>query len=259
MLYLYGIIDQPCSRLPLPSGLGEAAPDIFEYTGLGAVASPLNGGAPEGDGANVRRHMEVLDALMLTQRTVLPVRFGSVFSEREDLNAFISGSRETLLADLKRLRGHVEVGVRASDRRPQVLTQEPEAEEDFPSASEAAALPGARYLAVKKAEADHRANRKRALDVLAAAVVEPFKPLAAASAWRALPASLGRPSVSLALLLLREQLDAFRLALAELRRSEPWLEILCAGPRPPYSFVSGVQASADEGSGALSGALPSAT
>lgn len=241
MLYLYGIIDRPCARPPLPPGFGEVEPDIFEHQGLGAVAGFFNGGAPPADSANVRRHMAVLDALMLTGRTVLPARFGSMVSGREELNAFISGSRETLQADLNRLRGQIELGVRASDCRPQALNRQTEADEEPGPADGAPPGPGARYLAVRQAEAGRRASRKRALGALAASILEPLSPLVTTSAWQAPPSPPGRLILSLALLLRRERLEAFRLALAQLRRSRPWLEILCTGPWPPYSFVSGVE------------------
>ena len=68
--------------------------------------------------------------------------------------------------------------------------------------------------------------------------MEPLTRLATAHTWRALPSTSGPMEVSLALLLHKDQFDAFRLALTEFRGSKPWLEILCTGPWPPYSYVS---------------------
>jgi hypothetical protein len=239
MLYLYGIVDRHCPPPSPPLGLEDAAPGIISYAGLSAVTGPISRDVPEGSVDNIRRHMGVLESLM-ERCTVLPVRFGSVFSAREELDAYIFRSREALIADLKRLRGQIEIGVHILDRRPVVPAGKSEPVWGLCMASEAPPGPGARYLAKKSVEATHRVDRERAMSALGAAVVEPLSRLATAHTWRTLPSPSGMPEVSLALLLHKDQLDAFRLALAEFRGSMPWLEILCTGPWPPYSHVSSV-------------------
>jgi hypothetical protein len=102
--------------------------------------------------------------------------------------------------------------------------------------------PGARLLAARRAETANRAIQKRAVDALAAAVMAPMATLATDCKWRQLPSCSGRPSLVAALLLKQERLFEFRLALAEFRRSHPWLEVTCDGPLPPFSFVNHAQA-----------------
>jgi hypothetical protein len=240
MLYLYGIIDRPKAQLALPRGLEGAAPDILPCTGLGAVAGSISDGAPEDGDDNLRRHLEVIKAVM-AHHPIWPARFGSVFAEREELHDYISESREELLADIERVRGHSEICLRVADRQPLVLTQDFEEESDLSAAPEALS-PGARLLAVRRAEAANRAVQKRAVDSLAASVMAPMALLATDSKWRQVPSCSGRPSIVTALLLRQELLFEFRLALAEFRRSHPWLEITCEGPLPPFSFVNGDRA-----------------
>jgi hypothetical protein len=237
MLYLYGIIDQH-NPPPLPLlGLEDAAPGIIPYAGLSAVTGQISCDVPESNVDNVRRHMGVLESLM-ERCTVLPVRFGSVFSARKELDDYIFRSHETLIADLKRLRGQIEIGVHILDHRPIVPAGKSEPAWGLCMTSEAPLGPGARYLTKKSVEATHRVDQERAMFTLGAAIVEPLSRLATAHTWRTLPSASGMPEVSLALLLRKDQLDAFRLALAEFRGSMPWLEILCTGPWPPYSHMS---------------------
>jgi hypothetical protein len=237
MLYLYAIIDPLEVAPPLPPGLEGAPPEILPFRGVSAAAGTIGNGAPEANVDNLRRHLSVQNTL-LTHGAVLPLRFGALFPGREQLDQYISASRETFIADLDRLRGHVEIGLRVSDPR-----RLPPAQPVEPDAGAAPPLgPGASYLAAKGVQAVRNARQKRAMAALATAVMEPLAPLAAAHIWRVPPCASDPPILSLAILLRKDRLDAFKLALSELRRSQPWLEILCTGPWPPYSLVSGTQA-----------------
>jgi hypothetical protein len=221
----------------LPQGLEGAAPDILPITGLGAVAGSISNAAPEDDRDNLRRHMLVLQALM-SDRAVVPARFGSVFTAREELNDYVSESRDMFLADLDRVRGHIEMSLRVVNKRP--LSPASTGEHEEAGALPASMLaPGAGYLAARRAETASRAKRIHALENLASTVSRPLSSIATSCKWRAAPSLSGAPAISVALLLRRDRLGAFRLKLAELRQSEPWLEFISEGPLPPYSFVNG--------------------
>lgn len=247
MLYLYGIIDRPKARLSLPRGLEGAAPDVLPFTGLGAVAGSISVARPENGGDNLRRHLEVIKAVM-AHHPIWPARFGSVFTEREELNEYISESRESFLADIERVRGHAEICLHVADRQPVVLAQAAEDGVAVGDVSDAVLRPGARLLAVQRAEAANRTAQKRAMDALLAAVMAPMASLATDHNWRPVSNCSGRPGVVVALLLRQDRLFDFRLALAELRRAHPWLEIVSEGPLPPYSFVNGAQSLIARGS-----------
>jgi hypothetical protein len=243
MLYLYAIVDDPGAGLPASRGVGDEPLKALAVGGLlgglGAVVGAIGDGPPAAGAASVRRHLDVLEALM-KRCAVLPVRFGSTYSGEEELEAHILDAQEELAADLARVRGHLEIGVRVADPRAPV----PALERDGGSAAGGGCGgppgPGARYLEARRAVAGRRVRMKWALEALAGNVAGRLAPLASFHKWKAAPLPEGRPGVSLAFLVKQEKFDAFREALAELRRVEPDLEFLCTGPWPPYSFVSGV-------------------
>lgn len=243
MLYLYAIIDPPKVGPSLPPGLEGAPLDILRFEGVSAAASQISGGAPEASVENLRCHLSIQNALM-THGAVLPLRFGALFSGRELLDAYISAFRETFVADLDRLRGHVEIGLRVSAPR-EPASAHPVELDVAALGTEKTLGPGASYLAAKGIQAAHDTRQKRAMAALAATVMEPLAPLAAAHTWRAL--SFDPPVLSVAILLREDSLDAFKRALPDLRRSQPRLAILCTGPWPPYSLVSNVEAFGGEG------------
>jgi hypothetical protein len=247
-LYLYGIIDDPEIRARLPCGLGGEKPEILAIAGLGAIVSAIEGESFDAGAANICRCLTVLEALM-GLCTVLPARFGSVYAGRQELEDYIANSLDILHADMERVRGHIEIGVRITGGGFLVAFEEPPTADD--GVSHAAGFgpttlgPGASYLARKQDEAARRASQKRAIEELAHTVIAPLSPLVSSHTWRVTPSPTGEPGLSLAFLLRPERLNDLRGALEEQRRAEPRLELLCTGPWPPYSFVGDVQAFAE--------------
>lgn len=235
MHYLYGIIDDPSVSLPAAPGLGVRPPEVFDIGGLGAVAGQIGLAAPVADAASVRRHLEVLEALM-ERCAVLPVRFGSTYSGPEQLVAYVSESQEALAADLARVRGHVEIGVRAVGAWAPLPAPKPDNERGVGLDNGPATGPGAGYLAAKLARSEREASWRRQTEALADVVVGRLAPLASSHRWQAAPMT-ERPEISSAFLVRRERFELFREALAALGRAEPDLKLLCTGPWPAYSFV----------------------
>jgi hypothetical protein len=242
MLYLYAITDPVIAgQLTLPPGVAGVTPDILPFDKFSAVAARLPR-APAGDVATARLHLSVLDALTVGGLiTVLPARFGITFSEREELEQALNSRRNVLLADLRRLRGQIELGVSVTDRREQKPQAESKAKaKATPFIKEAAGGPGAHYIARKRAENELHRERERADAKLAAKICAEDSPLAALASetvWRA-QAQSDAPAISAAFLLPRERFDAFLAALDDVRHAEPELDFLCTGPWPPFSFVS---------------------
>jgi hypothetical protein len=233
MLYLYAIIE-PCSApIALPPGFGDIAPDIVPSGQFSLVTGTL-AEAPRREEAAIRRHMDVLEALM-PQCNLLPVRFGTVFATREDLVRSITGMTASILADLKHLRGQLELGLTVTVRGAPPVPAIAPRNADIDASSDAPG-PGLRYIASKRAEHEQRQCEMRENEDLAERTCAPFLPLVSRHVWRALPALAGR-GVSIALLLPAERLEAFRLALADLLLAAPDLKILCTGPWPPFTYV----------------------
>ncbi len=231
MLYLYGIVDQGQPPEFMPSGFENSRASIVPFDGFAAITGSLRSGRPPVTEVHLRLHFRVLEALM-DWHTVLPARFGSIFAGDGELTAYVEQMRDMLARDLQRLRGQIELGVKAA------WPATARASDGAAAFTTAKAGPGARYLAERRAKAVHRLERQREARDLAAQISAPLGLHATQVEWRPIPAASGDVCVSMAFLLPRERLEAFREALAALRVARPGLDILCTGPWPPYSFVS---------------------
>jgi hypothetical protein len=224
MLDVYAITDSPYP--PPRPGPGGAELRAIGEGGLFAVCGEQAGDEPEISEETLWAHEEVVERLM-EEATVLPLRLGSTVDDEEALLALLRERREEFTAALERVRGAVEVGVRALLAAPQ-----PEvAAATAPGGSAAdPAGPGTSYIL-------GRMDRERATAAAAARVHEPLARLARESAD---PASSPRGSTLTASYLVDlEALDAFRARVEELSDELDGGTIVCTGPWPPYSFCSG--------------------
>jgi hypothetical protein len=210
VLYLYGITDAHRSPQPLPAGFGGRAVDLHPLDGMAAVISELAQGRPEASERNLRVHFHVVAAFIASHT-----------------------ARRFYSNDLQRLRGQVEVGIRAI-RRGTATAPFGETEDRVP----ANVGPGARYLAAKRASAAQSLSRQRQVQELAALLIERLVVPPSEVEWHAISNPTGEAGVSAAFLLRRESLPSFEQAVSTLRDLEPDLDVLLTGPWPPYSFVS---------------------
>jgi hypothetical protein len=232
VLYLYGITDAHRSPQPLPAGFGGRAVDLHPLDGMAAVISELAQGRPEASERNLRVHFHVV-AAFIASHTMLPVRFGTAYEDLAKLTAHLEHARRFYSNDLQRLRGQVEVGIRAI-RRGTATAPFGETEDRVP----ANVGPGARYLAAKRASAAQSLSRQRQVQELAALLIERLVVPPSEVEWHAISNPTGEAGVSAAFLLRRESLPSFEQAVSTLRDLEPDLDVLLTGPWPPYSFVS---------------------
>ena len=208
MIELYAITDNPGPPLP------DLAPlELVPIDGLAAVCTPA--GEPEFSAQAFWRHEEIVEALM-TDRDLLPVRYGTRLDDEGAVARVVEERRDELAAALERVRGAVELSVRAmSARTPS--TPVPAAE----------ASSGAEYLRLRRSADTRRERTARALH-------EPLSGLARESVE-------GQPRATelfrAAYLVERDAVEPFAAAVARLQQSNPGLSILCTGPWPPYSFV----------------------
>ncbi|MGD0089823.1 MAG: GvpL/GvpF family gas vesicle protein [Planctomycetota bacterium] len=125
--YLYAIT-APHSRLELSvlpgvadAGGREAAPCWISDGHLAAVASAFEGRRVRPERRNLAAHQGVLRALMDMRIPFLPVAFGVVVPSRQDLLELLAANRETILRDLERLSGKVEMGLKAAWDVPNIF------------------------------------------------------------------------------------------------------------------------------------------
>ena len=103
--YLYAITDRPESPLPVippvdkesGNGLEDATTISLEYRAIAAVISPIGVSEAPATEANLWRHEAVVEALM-TDRTVLPVRFGTILADETAVRSFLAAHYAGLVA-----------------------------------------------------------------------------------------------------------------------------------------------------------------
>jgi Gas vesicle synthesis protein GvpL/GvpF len=220
VIWVYAICERPELPPPRRRGLEQAPLDGVREGELLAVISRHT--HPPGDPAldALWAHERVVERLM-ADRAVLPMRFGSKLADDDALHAVLAARRQEFLAALDRVRGRVEVGVRAM----QPLGAEP------PAARPPApvATTGREYL-----EAKLRNGRRIEREV--ATLHEPLAGLAVEVSRQTPrgPDELLRASY----LIDASVLARFRSTVERLQRTHAGVAILCTGPWPPYSFVT---------------------
>jgi hypothetical protein len=123
-LYLYGLAAGDDAALAAAltgvDGVAGASPTLLDLGGRAIIASPH----PCGEILRTRRrmlaHTRVLEAAMQVA-TVLPMRFGLIASDRADVAAMVADHAAAVDAQLARIAGQVEIGLRVSFPREAAL------------------------------------------------------------------------------------------------------------------------------------------
>jgi hypothetical protein len=153
------------------------------------------------------RHEEIVEELMAT-RNVLPVRFGTLLPDDQAAARAVTDRQAELAASLDRVRGAVELAVRARPREPV---------RDAPRRGET----GHDYLRAKSRRTEHTRQ-----------LHESLAPAARESIVRN-----DAESLRAAYLVDRDAVDRFVSLVRRLQRTHSELDVLCTGPWPPYSFA----------------------
>ncbi|MBC8248956.1 MAG: GvpL/GvpF family gas vesicle protein [Anaerolineales bacterium] len=235
-MYLYAITDRP--DLPVPAEPGLEGTSLFSlaYRDIVAVVSPLATTKVPPTGDNVWRHEAIVEALM-TDRAVLPVRFGTVLADEAAVQATLAAHYTDFVANLERVRGRVELGLRVlweiADSEWQIADSSHQ-----PSAisHQLSAISGRAYLMARlEEERQRRAWRQRA-EALAEEIHAPLARLAGESTRQVLITP--RLLLTAAYLVERDRVATFRQEVEALSATYPALRFLCTGPWPTYNFVS---------------------
>lgn len=217
MLYVYGVSDS--QDAPPVLGLRDAALSVSGEGGLFAVWSEHEDAPFEADESALWEHERVVEAL-LEQGTVLPMRFGSSVPHREALARLLAERRADFELGLERVRGAVEIGVRALIR---------DESSELAPALAGADRPGTAYMLA-------RLNDEKRSAAIAAQIHEPLVALSRECAPRNTSLS---GDVNTAYLVAREDVGPFRATVEKLDDAVEYATIICTGPWPPYSFTPG--------------------
>jgi Gas vesicle synthesis protein GvpL/GvpF len=196
MIELYAITDDPAPPEPPLRAV--------RSDGLTALCAPAE--QRELTPEVLWRHEAVVESLM-GDRDLLPLRFGTLVEDDEAAVRALDERREELKTSLDRVRGAVELAVRAETVA---------AGERMPSGAT-----GAEYLRAKA----HRSEAARLLH-------EPLAFLARESVVKP-----GSELLRAAYLVDREAVDGFVGLVRRLQETHDGLRVLCTGPWPPYSFA----------------------
>jgi hypothetical protein len=170
------------------------------------------------------RHQSVL-ATIAAVNDVLPARFGTVFLNDSSLQADVENRRSVLLADLKRIQGNEEWGVKVFAVRPEIA-EVPKVESGKSYLQAKSALLRARRPIQDDGEIDRFAKE---LEEFSIATAEGGK------------ISGGRRDLRYQVSLLLKRADRKKLQSILQRFENDWKDtrhIECSGPWPPYSFVT---------------------
>lgn len=247
MIYVYAVVDRPERSLPQLAGLEGAALRLLGYRDIAAIVSPFGAAAVTVNEDNLWHHEGVLEALM-TEHTVLPLRFGTLVRDEGEVLASLGWNYEGLARDVARLSGHVEIGLRVQEMpagnggtedafRYEVDTgASGDAAFPAPSSSAPERGRGTLYLRARVAENAAVRSRARRLSEKAAGVLAALGRHAAERRVGGESSIPGRLSV--AFLIRTTEVPEFLRAVEHAAGAHPNLALLCTGPWPPYSFVT---------------------
>ena len=218
MLHVYAFVERPASVPDVP-GIDSAALTTEAGAELEVVISRHEATSLNPSEDAILAHARVVEALAAANEAVLPARFGGAYPDANALRAAVADREPELTAALARVRGCVELGVRAL----------------APAAQRPAAPSGAAYM---RARLDERRETERLAEEL-------HVPLAALA--REATSTVGvteRLLLSAAYLVPKRDVGRFGELVERLQAEHAHLGLVCTGPWPPYSFATAEPGSA---------------
>jgi hypothetical protein len=213
VIHLYGVVEE-LEGLPPVVGVDAGRLERRRIEGLELIVSRTVEGGDVTQEA-ILSHAHVVEELMGRSDAVLPARFGSAFSDEQELADAVRTKAPALVRGLNLVRGCFEFGLR-------VLGPDGAAE------SAAGELSGRDYMRNRLAEEKTRRG-------LAEELHEPLARLSRAST------RFGDASSELlrsAYLVPRPDVAVFGEHVRRLEAAHPDLTIVCTGPWPPYTFAA---------------------
>lgn len=245
--FLYGVVPADVEPTSDARGIGDPPGKITMVThrDVGALISEVSVDQPLGRPEELRGYQRLLDGTA-TMAPVLPVRFGTVFTDEESVADLLAEYHDEFRAALDELEGRVEFIVRGrydqSTLLTEVLDENPEVRE---LRDEARRLPEEVTIPLRTrlgeivsraVEAKRDTDTQRLADVL--------QPLADQLVVR--PATHETDAANIAVLVESERHDELEKAVERL--AEDWsgrVNLRVLGPLAPYDFVAPLQPPAE--------------
>ncbi len=214
-LLVYGIVE---SGEVAPAGRGLDDQPLYGVAedGLMAIVSDHESRVPESTASALQTYERTVRRLM-DGGAILPAQFGSLLPDAPGVRQLLRNRRKDLLGRLARVRGAVEIGLRASWR------------ESVAATLERRPTSGSSYL---RDRLEARQNARRV-----ATELDPLTALARGSRRALAP----RPDLPVldAYLVDRGRVSEFVAMVEQLDDRLEDVELVCTGPWPPYSFAEG--------------------
>ncbi len=211
-LYLFCLMDDP-GEAPGVTGLQHEPVRILRVGEFSVVVSDFHGNQLAPGKENIVAHERVIESFM-DKTTPLPFQFGSVMNESK-LHQFINENATTLKADLEKVRGCVEMGLKV------MTTALPQGNEP---------QSGTEFLEARKRQMDLQTSVAAIVDTAVAGLVR--------QAEVSLIPRTARPIVRIGHLVVRYHLNEYKSHIDDLVRQRTEWAFLRSGPWPPYSFVT---------------------
>jgi hypothetical protein len=236
--YVYCIIR---TDLPLtfgPIGIGEEPAPVYTVRcdDLSAVVSDAPLGVLDPTRDNVLAHQRVNETVM-SEHTVLPMSFGTVFKTRDDVTAFLKSAYRAFSDVLDKMENKLEFGLKVLWDRAAVIREIEDEDEDIHRLkNQIAAQKGSTYFA--------RMQYGRLIDAALQAkseryVSEIFERLRDVSVAARANKPIGdRMILNAAFLVSRDAEAGFDARVKQLGVSHEKLTFKYTGPWPPYNFVN---------------------
>ncbi len=231
-LYLYAIVDGDASMAAPPIGLDGKPVWLLPFREIAGVVGEVEISLLNDTASAALVHEEVVEHILESRRT-LPVRFGTVFSSRQALCDAFDAHYPELLADLVRLDGQVELGLRVFwDEHEQQGDMTENSSIPLPANVDS---PGIAYLRAKFAETARERSLRLKAEELGLLCRQTLEPVCTDIQIKILltPAT----PISAACLLPRSSVDRAVSDISNLQGSRTDLRFICTGPWPPYHFI----------------------
>jgi len=242
MIYSYGIIDSNKNPGNPIKGMSRNNVYVIPYKDIGIAVSNLNGSAKKKltgsgriDHKQVLKHEEVVETLM-SEYTVLPFRYHTVFFKKEDIFSITEQNYDSLKSNLRGLKNKIEFGIKIIWQPDKVRKNITLNEDDSDGSACKKCPPGRKFMMSKlkkykienkiRKEAD---NHIRVIDGF-------FKGVYVSNRLRELQTE--NLLLNAAYLIDKKDETLFKKRFNNLKQKYNDFKYLFSGPWPPYNFCT---------------------
>ncbi len=110
--YIYAVVTPSAEQALNFKGLDDRPIYTIAHRGVAAVVSDLESDRIRPERRNLAAHRAVLSGLMGVEEAVLPMRFGTIAANANEIKSLLASNREIFESQLKQIAGKLEMGVR---------------------------------------------------------------------------------------------------------------------------------------------------